>query len=167
MKPILHQAIHIQFVRSYLILGLLCFISIVCCSILLALPVGIMIKFFSVLLVLTSSVYFILRDALLLLPWSWKSLEIDSKGVLSMINKRGQQLQPALADSTFIHRKLTILNFKRERFKLTLPVAIFIEYLNSDLDSDEVRRLRVWLRWAKQYYLTQPTIQDDLLAAKD
>jgi hypothetical protein len=157
MKPILHQAIYIQFVHSTLMLGLLCFVSIVCCLILIALPLGTPIKIVTILLVLVSTAYFILRDALLLLPWSWKSLEINNKGELSMISKRGQQLKPMLADSTFIHRKLTILNFKRESFKLALPSAIFFE------NSDEVRRLRVWLRWSKCQQLSQ----EDLTAVND
>ena len=145
-------------------LGLLSGVSIACCFVLITLPISLGIKLAIIALIIVSSMFFIMRDALLLLPWSWQSLEINSKGELSMTNKRGQQLQPALAGSTFIHTKLTILNFKRERFKWALPPAIFIENLGSNLDLEEVRRLRVWLRWAKQHHLE---IQDDLVADKD
>jgi hypothetical protein len=113
MKPILHQAIRIQFKPSELMLGLLSLISIVCSWILLALAIAPMIKFVGILVVIASSIYFILRDALLMLPWSWQVLELDTKGQLTLIDKRGEKFRPALAESTFIHTKLMILNFKR------------------------------------------------------
>lgn len=146
MKPILHQAIHITFKPSILMLGLLCTISMWCCWILIVLPMATMLKLLAITLILVSSIYFILRDILLLLPWSWRMLEVDSKGELTLINQRGQQFQPTLADSTFIHAKLTILNFKREGFTFALPPVII---MMSNID--EVRRLRVWLRWGKQH----------------
>ena len=156
MKPILHQAIHIKFKPSYLILGLLCAISMLCCWILLVLPMATTIKLLAILLVVMSSIYFILRDVLLMLPWSWQRLELDSKGQLTLINRRGQQFQPALAETTFIHAKLIILNFKPDSFKLPIPPVIL---LLTQENIDEKRRLRVWLRWAK--HNTQ--YQDDLL----
>ncbi len=145
MKPILHQAIHIKFKPSTLMLSILCAISMLCCWILLVLPMATTLKLMAIMLVLVSSIYFILRDTLLLLPWSWQFLEIDSKGKLTLINQRGQQFQPALANSTFIHAKLVILNFKRNGYRLALPPVILLM-----ANIDEVRRLRVWLRWAKQ-----------------
>ena len=136
-------------------LSILCAISMLCCWILLVLPMATTLKFMAIVLVLVSSIYFILRDALLLLPWSWQFLEIDSKGKLTLINQRGQQFQPALANSTFIHAKLVILNFKRNGYRLALPPVILLM-----ANIDEVRRLRVWLGWAKQH-TTQ--YQEDLL----
>lgn len=158
MKPILHQAIHIKFKPSYLILGLLCAISMLCCWILLVLPMATTIKLLAILLVVMSSIYFILRDVLLMLPWSWQRLKLDSKGQLTLINRRGQQFQPALAETTFIHAKLTILNFKRKGNSLGLSPVILLE---TPATTDEVRRLRVWLRWAK--HNTQ--YQEDLVVS--
>jgi hypothetical protein len=144
MRPILHQAIHLQLKPSRLMLGLLSLISIICFWILLALPIAAVIKFTGMLLIVTSSIYFILRDALLLLPWSWQDLEVDSKGMLSLTNQRGQQFQPILDATTFIHFKLIILNFKRSGLRL-LPLILLADQSNAD----DVRRLRVWLRWFK------------------
>lgn len=127
-------------------LSILCAISMLCCWILLVLPMATTLKLMAIMLVLVSSIYFILRDILLMLPWSWQLLEVDSKGKLTLINQRGQQFQPTLADSTFIHVKLTILNFKRDGFRFALPPVILWM-----ANVDEVRRLRVWLRWAKRY----------------
>jgi hypothetical protein len=161
MKPILHQAIRIQFKSSGLMLGLLSLISIICCWILLALAIAPTIKFAGILLVVASSIYFILRDALQMLPWSWQVLELDAKGQLTLTDRGGEKFQPALAGNTFIHPMLTILNFKRAGAKLVLPPVIF---LFTQENTDDLRRLRVWLRWAKH---NQNLDQEDLGATND
>lgn len=160
MKPILHQAIRIQFKPSVLILGLLSLISIISCWILLALPIVPMLKFVGIMLVLTSSIYFILRDALLMLPWSWQVLELDTQGHLTLVDRRDQKFQPTLAENSFIHPMLTILNFKRAGAKLALPPVIF---LFTQANKDDLRRLRVWLRWAKH---DKSLHQEDLAATE-
>jgi hypothetical protein len=161
MKPILHQAIRIQMKPSKLMLGLLSLISIICCWILLALAMAPVIKFMGLFLVVASSIYFILRDALLMLPWSWQVLELDTQGQLTLIDRRGEKSQPALADNTFIHPMLMILNFKREGAKPALTPVIF---LFTQTNTDELRRLRVWLRWAKH---NQQPNQEDLVVTND
>jgi hypothetical protein len=139
------QTIHIKLMPSTLLLGLLLAISIAACAIIVSLPVALYIKLLIIALILLTSAYFILRDALLVLPNSWKIIDVDNKGELTMTNKSGQQFQPILASSSFIHKACTILNFKREGFSFALPPAIML--LKND---DEVRRLRVWLRWARR-----------------
>lgn len=128
-------------------------ISIISCWILIVVPIPLPIKLVTILLVIASSLYFVLRDTLQMLPWSWQVLELNNKGQLSLINRRGQQLQPALAESTFIHAQLTIINFQRKGYRLGLPPVILLAALvNKDIaNEDQVRRLRVWLRWAKQH----------------
>lgn len=140
------QAIYITIMPSKLLLGLLLAISIVACAMMLIIPISLVIQLAIIALILVSSVYFILRDALLLLPWSWKSLEVNSKGELSITNKRGQQFQPELASNSFIHAACTILNLKRDGFKLALAPVILLPIAEN---ADELRRLRVWLRWFK------------------
>jgi hypothetical protein len=146
MRHVFLQPIYIKLLASSLLLGLLGGISIACSLILIILPISLVIKLVIIALILVSSAYFILRDALLYLPWSWQTLEVDSKGVLIMTNKKGQQFQPTLASSSFVHRVCTILNFKQNGFKFgLLPVILFSGAENAD----ELRRLRVWLRWFK------------------
>lgn len=146
MRQDLLQAIHIKLIPSKLLLGLLLAISIVACAIMISLPISAYIKVVIIALILASSAYFILRDALLLLPWSWQSVDVNSKGALTITNKHGQQFQPTLAPSTFIHAACTILNFKRKGFKFVSPAVILFANANNQ---DELRRLRVWLRWFK------------------
>jgi hypothetical protein len=150
------QAIHIKLMPSTLLLGLLLAIAIVACSIIVSLPMVLYIKFIIIALILLTSAYFIARDAWLLLPWSWQSVAVNSKGELTITNKRDQQFQPVLSSSTFIHAACTILNFKRSGYKLALLPAII--FTNAE-NQNELRRLRVWLRWFKH--------QDDLSVAGD
>ena len=169
MKTALPQVIHIQLMPSYLLLGLLSGISIACCWIVLQQAISEDIKLVIIALIVVSSIYFIVRDALLLLPWSWKVLEVDHKGELTLVNQHGQQFQPALAASCLIHEACTILNFKGHGFKYNgfkynvfrlglQPVILF----NIRKNDNELRRLRVWLRWFKH---GKSHNQEDLSAA--
>jgi tellurite resistance protein TehA-like permease len=140
------QPIQIKLMPSTLLLGLLLAISMLACAIMASLPMALYFKLVIIALILVSSAYFILRDALLMLPWSWQMVDVNSKGELTISNKRGEQFQPALAANSFIHAACTILNFKRVGFKIALiPVTLF----SSAESENELRRLRVWLRWFK------------------
>jgi hypothetical protein len=157
------QAIHIKLKPSKLLLGLLLAISIVACIVMVSLPIALYLKLVIIALILLSSTYFILRDALLRLPNSWKIIDVDSKGELTITNKLSQQFQPALAANSFIHGACTILNFKRDGFKLALAPVVLMSNVEN---ADELRQLRVWLRWGKP---SKPSKQgqDDLVAASD
>ena len=159
MRAVLPQAIQINLLPSYLLLGLLSAVSIACSAIILLQPISPLIRLFIIALILLSSAYFICRDALLLLPWSWQRLEVNHKGELTITDKRGQQFRPVLASSTFMHAACTILNFKRNRFKIALPSIILFAHTNN---RDDLRRLRIWLRWFKRVELVN---QKDLNAA--
>ena len=147
MRAILPQAIQIKLMPSFLLLGLISGVSIACCAIILLQPIALAIKLVIIVLILLSSAYFIARDALLLLPRSWQLFAVNNKGELTITNQLGQQFQPVLAPSTFIHVTCTILNFKSNRFKFALPPVIL--FANAK-NRDELRRLRVWLRWFKR-----------------
>ena len=151
MKPALLQVIHIQLMPSYLLLGLLSGISIACCWIVLQQAITADIKLLIIAVIVVSSAYFIARDALLMLPWSWKVLEVNHNEELTIVNQGGQQFQPTLAANCFIHEACTILNFKDNAFeynvfRLGLQAVILF---SSSKNDNELRRLRVWLRWFK------------------
>ena len=140
------QAIVIQFKPSSLLLGLLSGVSILCCIILAQLPVYIAIKSGLIALVMASTLYFVLRDALSHLLNSWQSLEVNSQGELKLTNKRGEIFVPKLTNNSFIHSFVTILNFERGGFKWALPPVILF---TNEENKEELRKLRVWLRWWK------------------
>lgn len=153
MKPVLPKAIVIQLLPSPLLLGLLAIVATASAMIILILPIALLIKWAVFILIIASTFYFILRDVLLMLPWSWQTVEVDVKGVLKLTNKRQQQFKPQLSASSFTHQHLTILNCKREGFKGALPPVLllpgFARSLAIEGNNDALRRLRVWVRLFK------------------
>jgi hypothetical protein len=83
-------------------------------------------------------------------------INVDNKGALTLINKSGQKFQLAPAPSSFIHAACSVLNIERKGFDFALPAVIL--FSNKE-NTDELRRLRIWLRWFKQ-----EENQDDLSA---
>ncbi len=154
MKPVLPKAIVIQLLPSPLLLGLLAVVATASAMIILILPIALPIKCAVLLLIIASTLYFILRDAMLILPWSWQTIEVNVKGVLMLTNKRQQQFKPRLAASSFTHQYLTILNCKSDGLKWALPPVLllprFLETFASQFEAkDALRRLRVWMRLFK------------------
>jgi len=64
--------------------------------------------------VLISSTYFAIRDKLLRLPSSWKSVQVNVQGTMKLINNRGENIELKLSASSFIHGFVTILNFEKK-----------------------------------------------------
>lgn len=131
---------------SSLLLGLLLAVATISSLILFALPIILKFKLALLAVIDLSSAYFIARDALLILPWSWQALEVDTKGLLTLVNKRQQSFKRHLETSSFVHEHCVILNPINHGFIMTIqPVLNF-----SNVDNpDALRRLRVWLRLYK------------------
>jgi hypothetical protein len=157
----LMQPIHIKLTPSKLLLGLISSVSIACCLILMSLPILLAIKCVIIALIIASSVFFILRDVLLRLPSSWEIIDVDNKGALTLTNKSGQQFQLTPAPNSFIHAGCSVLNFERNGFKFASPSVILLA--NAE-HADELRRLRVWLRWFKHQASNQEGLSADLAA---
>jgi len=159
MKPILSKSIVLQLAPSPLLLGLLLLVATASAMIILFVPIMLSIKCTFFVLIIASTAYFIGRDALLMLPWSWQTIEVDVKGELKLTNKKQQVFKPQIAATSFTHQHLTILNFKRNGLKLALPPILLLpnflgrkKYCNDNdesADNDELRRLRVWMRLFK------------------
>ncbi|MEE9330880.1 MAG: hypothetical protein V3U89_01495 [Methylophilaceae bacterium] len=144
------QAIDITLKPSPLLLGVLGMISMLSCLVFLLLPLPFIIKLLLMAVVIFTTIYYTLRDALYLLPWSWQRVEVSGTGQLRLTNKRGQQFVPDLATASFIHPLLVILNTKKSAlghrpFELALPAVL----LFSETGCQQHRQLRVWLRWWK------------------
>ncbi len=143
MRESVVSTLAIELKPSLLLLGLLGIITMISCYVLWRLPVSLPIKCLWFALLICSTVYYMLRDALLQLPWSWKMLEMNSQGELKLTNKSGQQFSPKLISASFIHPLLIILNMKSGRFQWGLPpVIVFNKAANQ-----QHRQLRVRLRW--------------------
>lgn len=145
MQQPLIPPITIEMMRSTLLLGLQSAIAIVSAFCISQLPVSGPLKLLAMIALSATTLYFIMRDALLLLPWSWRAIRVDSQGVLHLTSRKGVTIQPLLSATTFIHPQLIILNLQataglRAR---KAPVILFAEQTTQQ----NHRRLRVWLLW--------------------
>ncbi len=143
-------AIELALQPSRLLLGILLLISMLACFCVIIVAIPFAIKLCLLTIIVFSTVYFVLRDALQVLPWSWQQLVVSSKGELRLINQRGQQFKPVLHASSFIHPWLVILNTSN-----TDDAKWFGSFLTPVLvlprNVDQHRQLRVWLRWWKHH----------------
>lgn len=146
MKTLYTKPIVIQLLPSTLLLGLLLAVATFSSLILWTLPIILTTKLVFIGLVVVSSLYFIARDALLILPWSWRRIEVDSKGVLTLTNNRQKRFKPELATSTFVHEYCVILNLKNQGVNWALSPVLLLEHTDN---ANALRRLRVWLRLYK------------------
>ena len=134
----LNQAIKITLKPSLLLLGLLSSISIMSVAVAVVLPISFLLKCLMVVTIVCPTFYYILRDALLLLLRSWKTLEVNGGGELRLMNSSGQQFAPMLDATTLIHPWLFVINFKnpiecRGLLKMRLPsVVLFLDTLHTE-----------------------------------
>ena len=132
------QPIFLKAEPSSLLMGLLLAITTLSCAIVTVMPLDIRLKMAVCFLIIGSSGYYILRDALLCMPWSWQFLQVNSQGELTVINKKGDRFKPKLCANSFIHEYLTILNFSHVGFKMHTPTIVLL-----NIKHDEMRKLRV------------------------
>ena len=150
MKTLFTKPIVIQLTPSPLLLGLLLIVATISSLVLLTISISLAIKLTMFALIVASTAYFIMRDALLMLPWSWQMIEVDTKGILTLVNRKQQHIKPHLAATTFVHQHCIILNMQREGYRLAMPPLLLLSHTtSSDALKEELRRLRVWLRLFK------------------
>jgi hypothetical protein len=150
MKNKLLPAIDVVIKPSLLLLSALSAISILSCLGVSILPIPFLIKLLLLALIIFSTVYYSLRDALLLLPWSWHRIEVSSDGQLKLTNMRGEQFNPSLEASIFIHSYLVIMNVKPLGFNQKFStLQLHAVVLFTEPACQQQRQLRVWLRWWK------------------
>ncbi len=150
MKAQFNQSIDITLKPTLLLLGLLLSITIVSATIIATIPIIFSLKLVIIALIIFASLYYILRDCLLLLPWSWQRVVVNHLGELRLTNQQGQQFSPKVHASSYVHSQLIVLNLadntSQKRFINHLPSLIL--FLNAT-NAEQHRLLRVWLRWWK------------------
>jgi hypothetical protein len=146
MKEKTLPPIHVILKPSYIILGYYFIISILCCVSIFIVTIPSSFKVLSLVTITLSFIYIVLRDVLLLLPWSWQSVSVTSLGELRMVNQKNQVFDIDLLPSTFNHPVLTVLNFKRIPFNMGWSSSALITQWQV-YDVQAYRRLRVWLKW--------------------
>jgi len=148
MKTKTVPAIYLKLKPSYWILGCYVLVSILGLLSLLLATLPLLLKCVIAITVIIATIYTILQDVLLCLPWSWQLVEVTSQGQVRVHNQRGDMFEVALRASTVSHPWLTILRFNRLAYRHGLRNSLMITTWNVQ-DQQQYRRLRVWLNWGK------------------
>jgi len=111
--------------------------------VLLFLPLLMLIKALFLVLILVSTIYLVLRDALLALPHSFQRLILNSKNEIILEQKNGKQLVCRVLPDSVVFDGFTVLRLKLKGD--WLPRSLIL--LSNSADADVFRRWRVWLRW--------------------
>lgn len=96
------------------------------------------------ILILFSLLYYLARDALLLLPGSWREISLDQDRV-SVVVRGGSGFSGQLEGNTTVNPHFVVLRIRPDGYRLPVFRAIFPDAL----DTDGFRELRVRLRYAQ------------------
>lgn len=144
MKPL-----QVDFKPSKRFIGLFALAAIAVCIVLATTPVAWQIRASLVLLIIACSAHAILYHGLKCLPASIVSIRVDIKNELYILQRNGNELQVKVAANTTVTPYLIVLNVNSvssEGWKRLIRNSIVI--LPDHVKADDLRRLRVWLKWA-------------------
>ncbi len=110
------------------------------------LPVSTLGKAMFILAVLWSLRHCIRQAALLRAPGAIVAVNVTREGQLFCQTRRSEWLDCELLPSTFVSRRLTILNLQSRATRQMRHVILCPD----NVGVADFRRLRVWLRWAAQ-----------------
>jgi uncharacterized membrane protein YkvI len=105
--------------------------------------ISLLVKIGILFLILFTAIFFILRDALLLLPSSFKSLQHIEENRVIVTNLRGNEFLARILPSSVVLPFLVIINIKIEGHYLDRSIVMLT---SSDVES-ELRRWKVHLIW--------------------
>ena len=92
--------------------------------------------------------YFVMRDALLSLPWSWQLLQITKEGECRLIQKDGVNFLVNIKADSFVSAYLTILHIALPEYRwYEFWKHRYVILLQDHTDAESFRKLRVYLRW--------------------
>ncbi len=124
--------------------------------IVMSMPLVLWIKLIGCFVIVTGTAYFVARDALLVLPWSWQGIELNAKGELFFFTQDGAKRKARVEITSFVAAYMTLLNITLEASRWGRHAVI----LTDSADSEEFRKFRVWLRWGMPLELEQLVADD-------
>ena len=148
VKPIV-----LDFKVSRLLVGVLFTAGIGACTIIVCMPVGTVLKLLLCSLVLLATGYHLADKGFIRLPWSCTGLKLNTKGELTASTRAGDENIVHVLPDSFIASYLTVLNYRVSGKFWGRSIVL----LRDNTDADAFRRLRVWLRWARQPSLAAET----------
>ncbi|MDZ4211636.1 protein YgfX [Methylotenera sp.] len=98
-----------------------------------------------------STCYFVLRDALLALPWSWQAFALDKTGNWYFTQHNGICLSGAIAPDSFVSAYLTVLHVVPKDYRwFKFWQHRYVLLLQDNSNAELFRKLRVCLLWGKK-----------------
>lgn len=154
---------------SYILTGLLMAMSLLSCISILFAPIPLFLQTILGVLIAFATAFFIGLEALLLLPQSWRRVEVSAKGELTLTKANGERLNVRVKSSSYIVSYLVILhvdglkptentesinkvnlytkNWLYRLVDVTLSSSSYVILLPDSISQHGFRQLRVWLRW--------------------
>jgi toxin CptA len=110
------------------------------------------LQYLSLALIWLATIYVLMRDSLLMLPWSPLGLHINAGNELNIIRKDGRILDElSLDEDSVVTPLLTIIHYRTHSIawhqRLFAPRLII---LPDSADTEDFRQLRVWLLWGQK-----------------
>jgi toxin CptA len=95
------------------------------------------------LVLMWSMVYFMRRDAILVLPTAWCALRLEEDGGVVLIDRSGKEVDGELSHGCVVMPYLLILNVMVETTHRRCCVVL----MPDSMDTESFRQLRVALKW--------------------
>lgn len=148
--------LHLQ--PSYLVLGCYLVVSILSVLGLTYLPATTPVKILASMSVMVLVLYIILRDALLALPWSWQLIRVSATGEVELVTRKQQAYRAVLEPTSVCHPWLVVLHFNQLGRGAGYQSSIYLTPFRVQ-NSQQLRRLRMWMRWYLRPTLIKMTNQ--------
>ena len=137
---------HIAIKPSALLAVALCTVHAACGAAIWLAPMPLWLKAGITMAMAASLVHSLSRKAALHAAEAIVALEVREDGRISFLNRLGEWRECVLLGSSYVSPHLTILNLKPEGGRRTRHVVL----VPDNVDAQEFRRLRTWLRWGIQ-----------------
>lgn len=126
--------------------ALLCAVHFAAAGAVWAAPLPLWLQAAASLAVAASLVFAIAQGAALHAAGAAVALEIGDGDEIALHTRRGERLECRVLGSSFVSAHLTVLNLK----PLAGGRAHHVVLMADSMDEQELRRLRVWLRWGRR-----------------
>jgi toxin CptA len=118
-------------------------VHVIAIGLFLVLPLPILLKVAATLAFCTSLAFYLKRYARLAAPNSIIALEAGEDCTCVIETRNGRRLHGILLPTSYVSASLTVLNLKAHGERLARHVVILPDAINSE----DFRKLRVFLRW--------------------
>lgn len=128
---------------SVLIAVAVSFVHLAAAGVLWLAPIPVLGKAVVTTAIALSLIYFMARDAALHAQGSIVALALGDRGEIACQTRSGEWIQCDLLGSSYVSPRMTIVILRARGWLLARRVIL----VPDNVDADDFRRLRTWLRW--------------------